>query len=151
MSRPPIHPCYLAGIMVRDANISRKMKYRHMRKNNSNIRKKNNREKKDLPADKKVTKQLKTKTKAEGVDMSTDIIDIDNTPDVATWNKKIHVKDDTALVIPDRFHDAEEIQTPPTIGIGPRDKKPSKKDLIVDPANRKEVEDTIEFGSTLTD
>jgi hypothetical protein len=28
--------------------------------------------------------------------MSTGIIDIDNTPDVAIWNKKIHIKNDTA-------------------------------------------------------
>src|ERR687886_106746 len=103
-------------------------------RNNSNTRKKNNRKKKDLSADNRVTKQQKTKTKAEAVDMATDIIDIDNTPDVATWNKKIHDKDDTARVIADRFHDTEETQTPPTIGIGLRDRKASKKDLIVDPA-----------------
>jgi hypothetical protein len=119
--------------------------------NNSNIRKKDKREKKDLSADNKVTKQQKTKRKADAVDMSTGIIDIEDTPDVATWNKKIHIKDDTGRVIADRFDDAEKIQTPPTIGIGLRDRKASKKDLIVDPANRKEVEEAIESGSTLTD
>jgi hypothetical protein len=122
-----------------------------MKKNNSNTRKKDNREKKDLSADIKVRKQQKAKRKADAVDMSIGIIDIDNTPDVATWNKKIHVKDDTARVIANRFHDAEEIQTPPTIGIGLRDRKAPKKDLSVDPANRREVEDAIEFGSILTD
>ena len=45
----------------------------------------------------------------------------------------------------------KKIQTPLTIGIGLRDRKASKKDLIVDPANRKEVEEAIESGSTLTD
>jgi hypothetical protein len=39
----------------------------------------------------------------------------------------------------------------PTIGIGLRDRKASKKDLFVDPANRKEVEEAIESRSTLTD
>jgi hypothetical protein len=43
-----------------------------------------------------VTKQQKTTPKTDVVDMSTGIIDIDNTPDVATWNKKIHLKNDTA-------------------------------------------------------
>jgi hypothetical protein len=122
-----------------------------MKNNNSNTRKNADRKKKDLSADNKVTKQQKTKTKAEAVDMSIGIIDIDNTPDVATWNKKIHVKDDTARVIADRFHDAEEIQARPTIGIGLRDRKASKKDLFVDPANRKEIEEAIESESTLTD
>jgi hypothetical protein len=32
--------------------------------------------------------------------MSTGIVDIEDTPDVATWNKKIHIKDD-------RFHNTE--------------------------------------------
>jgi hypothetical protein len=45
----------------------------------------------------------------------------------------------------------KKIQTPLTIGIGIRHRKPSKKDLIVDPANRKEIEEAIESGSTLTD
>jgi hypothetical protein len=40
---------------------------------------------------------------------------------------------------------------PTTIGIGLRDKKASKKDLIVDPANRKNTEGAIKSGSTLTD
>ena len=83
--------------------------------------------------------------------MSTGIVDIEDTPDVATWNKKIHIKDDPAGVVDDRFHDAEEIQTTLTTGIGLVDRKASKKDLIVDPANRKEVEEAIESGSTLTD
>ena len=58
--------------------------------NNSNRRKNNNREEKDVSADNKVRKQQKTKRKANTVDMSTGVIDIEDTPDVATWNKKIH-------------------------------------------------------------
>ena len=48
------------------------------------------------------------------------------------------IKDDAACIVDDRFCDAEEIQTTLTTGIGLRDRKASKKDLIVDPANRKE-------------
>jgi hypothetical protein len=120
--------------------------------NNSNKRKKNNKEKKDKSTDNKVKKQQqKTKRKADVVDMSTGIVDIEDTPDVATWNKKIHIKDDAAGIVDDIFHDAEEIQTTLPTGIGLRDRKASKKDLIADPANRKEVEEAIESGSTLTD
>ena len=73
------------------------------------------------------------------------------TPDVATWNKEIRINDDVARVIADRFNDAEKIQTPLTVGIGLREKKASKKDLIIDPANKKEVDEAIKSGSTLTD
>ena len=45
----------------------------------------------------------------------------------------------------------KKIQTPLTIGIGIRYRKPSKKDLIVDPANKKEVEEAIESRTILTD
>jgi hypothetical protein len=135
----------MPGIVIPDANIGKNSKYRRMN-NNSNRRKKKNREGNHLSSDNKVTKQQKTTRKTDVVDMYTGIIDIDDTPDVATWNKKIHIKDDAAAVIADRFHDAR-----PTIGIGLRDRKASKKDLIVDPPNRKEVEEAIESGSTLTD
>ena len=141
--------------MVSDANIARNREYLYMNNNNnnnSNRRKKNNREEKDISADNKVKKQQqKTKRKADTVDMSTGMVDIENTPDVATWNKKIHIKDDAAGIVDDRFNDAEEIQTTLTTGIGLRDRKAFKKDLIVDPANRKEIEEAIESGSTLTD
>ena len=60
--------------------------------------------------------------------MSTGIVDIEDTPDVATWNMKIHIKDDAAYIVDDRFRDAEKIQTTLTTGIG-----------------------AIESGSTLTD
>jgi hypothetical protein len=100
----------------------------------------------------KKQQQQKTKRKADTVDMSTGIVDIENTPDVATWNKKIHINDGAAgIVVKDRFSNAEKIQTPLTTGIGLRDKKQSKKDLIVDPANRIEVEEAIKSGSLLTD
>ena len=107
-----------------------------------------------ISVDNKVKKQQKMKRKVDTVDMSAGIgiIDIEDTPDVATWNKKIHIKDDNAgIVIDDRLRNAEEIQTSLTTGIGLKDRNPSKKDRIVDPANKKEVEEAIESGSILTD
>ena len=96
--------------------------------NNSNRRKKNNKEEKYISADNKVKKQQQ-KTKihdTDTVDRSTAIVDIEDTPDVATWNKKIHIKDDAVSIVDDRFRDAEEIQTTLTTGIGLRDRKASK-------------------------
>jgi hypothetical protein len=119
--------------------------------NNTHKRKKKNKEKEDFSVDNKVPKQQKMTTKADVTDMSAGIIDIDDTPDVATWNKKVHIKEDAVDIIASRFHDAEKIEMPTTIGIGLRDKKASKKDLVVDPANRKDIEGTIKSGSTLTD
>jgi hypothetical protein len=121
--------------------------------NKTHKRKKKNKEKEDFSVDNKVPKQQKMTTKADVTDMSADIIDIDDTPDVATWNKKVHIKEDAVDIIASRFHDAEKIEMPTTIGIGIglRDKKASKKDLVVDPANRKDIEGAIKSGSTLTD
>ncbi|MFL6347569.1 MAG: hypothetical protein ACJ71P_16865 [Nitrososphaeraceae archaeon] len=119
--------------------------------NNTHKRKKKNKEKEDFSVDNKVPKQQKMTTKADVTDMSAGIIDIDDTPDVATWNKKVHIKEDAVDIIASRFHDAEKIEMPTTIGIGLRDKKASKKDLVVDPANRKDIEGAIKSGSTLTD
>jgi hypothetical protein len=64
--------------------------------NNTSRRKKKNRDKKDFSLNNKMPKQQKTTPKTDVVDMSTGIIDIDNTPDVATWNKEIRIKNDTA-------------------------------------------------------
>jgi hypothetical protein len=125
-----------------------------MNNNNTRRRKKKSKEKKDFSvADNKVIKQQrqKTTTRIEVMDTSRGIIDIDSTPDVATWNKKVHIKEDAAGIMANRFHDAEKIQTPKTAGNGLRGKRAYKKDLIVDPANRKDVEEAIKSGSTLTD
>ena len=94
-------------------------------------------------------KEQKTITKADIMDMSSGIIDIDDTPDVASWNKKIHIKVDTAGIIVNRLHDAD-IRPSRTIGIGLREKKESKKDLFIDPANKKEVDESIKSGLTFS-
>jgi hypothetical protein len=62
--------------------------------NNTHKTKKKNKEKEDFSVDNKAPKQQKMTTKADVTDMSADIIDIDDTPDVATWNKKVHIKED---------------------------------------------------------
>jgi hypothetical protein len=50
-----------------------------------------------ISVDNKVKKQQKTKREDDTVvDMSSRIIDIEDTPDVAIWNKKIHTKGDAA-------------------------------------------------------
>ena len=122
----------------------------HPMNNNTGRRRRRKKEKKDFPVDNKVLKQQKTTTKADFMDMSAGIIDIDDTPDVATWNKKIHIKDDASDIIVNRLHEAE-IRQPTTIDIGLREKKESKKDLIIDPANKKNVDEAIKSESTLID
>jgi hypothetical protein len=122
----------------------------HPMNNNTGRRRRRKKEKKDFPVDNKVLKQQKTTTKADFMDMSAGIIDIDETPDVATWNKKIHIKDDASGIIVNRLHEAE-MRQPTTIDIGLREKKGSKKDLIIDPANKKNVDEAIKSESTLTD
>jgi hypothetical protein len=118
---------------------------------NTGKRKKKNKEKKDFSSENKMPKQQKTTRKADVVNISSGIIDIDETPDVATWNKKSQNKKNAASVIVDRSDYLEPRPPPTTIGIGLRDKNQPKKDLIIDPANKKEVEEAIKSGSILTD
>jgi len=116
--------------------------------NNISGRRKKNKEKKDFSSvDNKVPKVKKTKP--DVIDTSAGIIDIDNTPDVATWNKEIHIKGDAAGITANGLHEAE-ILSPTTINIGLKEKKGSK-DLIIDPADKKEVDEVIKSESTLTD
>jgi len=121
--------------------------------NNTGKRKKKNKEKKDFSSENKMPKQQKTTSKVDVVNTSSGIIDIDETPDVATWNKKSQNKNkkNAASVIVHRSDYLEPRPPPTTIGIGLRDKKQPKKDLIIDPANKKEVEEAIKSGSILTD
>lgn len=119
--------------------------------NNNTGKRKKNKEKKDFSSENKMPKQQKTTRKADIVNISSGIIDIDETPDVATWNKKSQNKKNAASVIVHRSDYLEPRPPPTTIGIGLRDKKQPKKDLIIDPANKKEVEEAIKSGSILTD
>ena len=120
--------------------------------NNKSERRKKDKEKKDFSSfDNKVPKVEKTKT--DIMDMSADIMDIDNTPDVATWNKEIHIKaaDAAAAGVTSNILQEAEILPSTTISFGLKEKKAFKKDLIIDPADRKEVDEAIKSGSTLTD
>jgi hypothetical protein len=112
--------------------------------NNSCRKFKKSKAKKDLPVDNKMPKQQKKPPtmKAYVVDMSADI---------ATWNKKLHIEENASGVNANGLNDREKIQSSSTIGIGMRDKKALKKDLIVDPANRKEIEEAKKSGFALTD
>ncbi len=120
--------------------------------NNSIRKNKKSKEKRNLPVHKVPKGRNKSASKkVDVVDMSVGIIDINNTPDIATWNKKLHIEENTSGIVANGLNEAEKTQRLTTIGIGLRDKKAPKKDLIVDPANRKEIEEAIESGSTLTD
>ena len=117
--------------------------------NNSSRKNKKSKEKRNLPVDKVAKRQNKSASRKVGVvDMSVGIIDINDTPDIATWNKKLHIEENASGIV---ANDAEKMQGLTTTGIGLRDKKAPKKDLIVDPANRKEVEEATNSGFTLTD
>jgi hypothetical protein len=122
--------------------------------NNFSRKNKKDKEKKDLPIDNKVPKQQKKPPamNAHVIDMSSGIIDINDALDVATWNKKLQAKENASGIIANRLNDAGTTRRPTTISsIGLRDKKALKKDLIVDPANRKEVEEATKSGLILTD
>ena len=132
-----------------------------MNNNDNNIsrRRKKNKEKKDFSlVDNKVPKEQKITTttiEAGVMDLSAGIIDIDNTPDVAAWNKEIHIKGDGAgtITVNNRLHETKTTSPlpPTTVSIHLIQKKGSKKDLIIDPADKKQVDEAIKSGSTLTD
>lgn len=116
---------------------------------NTSGRRKKNKEKNNFSLiDHKVPKARKTK--ADIIDMSVDITDIDNTPDVATWNKKVHIKGDAAGITDNRSYGAEILQ-PRSLSIGLTEKRGPKKNLIIDQADNKEVDQAIKSESTLTD
>jgi hypothetical protein len=68
--------------------------------NNSCRRNKKSKENRNLPVDKVSKQQNKSPTrKVEVVDMSVGIIDINDTPDIATWNKKLHIEENASGII----------------------------------------------------
>lgn len=83
--------------------------------------------------------------------ISKDILDITDTPDVAIWNKSVQIKSNVASVV--KHPKESENREAQTIGIGLR-KKRSKDDddsTIIDPANQEDIDDVVNSGSTLTD
>jgi hypothetical protein len=88
-------------------------------------------------------------TRADNV--SKDILDITDTPDVAVWNKSVQIKGK----IVDTIKQSKENGNALTIGIGLKKKKHEgdRKDstTLIDPANQKDVDEAINSGSTITD
>jgi hypothetical protein len=88
-------------------------------------------------------------TRADNV--SKDILDIIDTPDVAVWNKSVQIKGKVV----DTIKQSKENENALTIGIGLKKKKHEgdRKDstTLIDPANQKDVDEAINSGSTITD
>jgi hypothetical protein len=86
----------------------------------------------------------------KAMDTSVEIIDIMNTPDVATWNKGMQIKGDTAEV-DKRSKEAERTAktTPTAKNTGLR--KNGSKDFIIDSADKKDVAKAVKSEATLTD
>lgn len=88
-------------------------------------------------------------TRADNV--SKDILDITDTPDVAVWNKSVQIKGKVV----DTIKQSTENENALTIGIGLKKKKHEgdRKDstTLIDPANQKDVDEAINSGSTITD
>jgi hypothetical protein len=71
------------------------------------------------------------------MDNSTDVIDIRDSPDVATWNNGMQVKGDAAIIV-NSAASLEANRATTTINLGLKDKR--AKDVPVDP-NEKDVEE----------
>ena len=85
--------------------------------------------------------------------MSKDILDITDTPDVATWNKGTQIKGNAADIIKRSQERGAEItqgkitQTNTTIEL----KEKGSDNLIIDSANKKDVSKVVNSGTSLTD
>ena len=81
-----------------------------------------------------------------------DILDIEDTPDVAVWNKSVQIKFDvTNRAKRSRGRNNGEVKTT-GIGLRKEQHKAKYKDLaIIDPANQNDIDDIVNSGSTLTD
>jgi hypothetical protein len=91
--------------------------------------------------------------------ISKDILDITDTPDIATWNKSIQIKGNPAEIV------KESQRTERGVGITTQakatpianntairlKKKGYDKDSIIDPANQKDVDEVVNSGGALTD
>jgi hypothetical protein len=85
---------------------------------------------------------------------SKDILDITDTPDVATWNKGTQIKGNAADIIKRSQESGAEITqgkmtrtNATTIGL----KEKGSEDLIIDSANKRDVAKVINSGTSLTD
>ena len=91
--------------------------------------------------------------------LSNDIIDIDDSPDVATWNKEVIRNKDHITKDIRKSEEANEKnrvvkitpEIPPTTTIGLRMEDNDNKDDQVDPANQKDLDKIYNSGGKLTD
>lgn len=106
---------------------------------------------------KKTTEKSETTTKASTFDLtkvgsiSAGIIDILDTPDVAVWSKGIMNKTNTPA---DKVQESSHIKSiAPHIEYskGKTEQKQSHLQQPVDPANKEEVAEVIDLGTSLTD
>ena len=87
-----------------------------------------------------------------------DIIDIDDSPDVATWNKEVtrykdHVIKDSIISkeMNKKYKITNSPNLPPTTTIGLREENNDNKDDQVDPANQQDLNKIFNSGGRLTD
>jgi hypothetical protein len=88
---------------------------------------------------------------------SKDILDIIDTPDVATWNKGTQIKGNAADIIKSSQERGERIEAIAQKKITPTHTNTSgirekgSEDLIIDPADKEVVAKVVKSGKTLTD
>jgi hypothetical protein len=114
-----------------------------------------------LEKEKPVAKDTTTIDITKAGSTSKHILDITDTPDVAAWNKSVQIKGNSAKEIVKKSQGREkggrgggmtQAKTTPianntAIGL----KKKEYENLIINPANQKDVDQVINSGGTLTD
>lgn len=92
---------------------------------------------------------------ANNVKTSNDIIDIDDSPDIATWNKEVTRNKIVSNNTDNKYRITKinpKIPTITTIGLERRiDRDDNKKDRLIDPANQQEIDAAYHAGDKLTD
>ncbi|MGI8834218.1 MAG: hypothetical protein ACR2IS_16485 [Nitrososphaeraceae archaeon] len=90
-------------------------------------------------------------TKSDNI--SRDILDITETPDVAIWNKSVQNKSNVANMV--KHSKERENGEAQAIGVGlrkiRRNYDDNKDSTIIDPTNQREMNDVVNSGDTLTD
>ena len=83
-----------------------------------------------------------------------DIIDIDDSPDIATWNKEVTRNKDVLDNIDNKYIITKinpKIPTITTIGLERKREEDNEKDHLIDPANQREIDNAYHDGDKLTD
>jgi hypothetical protein len=83
-----------------------------------------------------------------------DIIDIDDSPDIATWNKEVTRNKDIPDNIDNKYIITKinpKIPTITTIGLERKREEDNEKDHLIDPANQRETDNAYHDSDKLTD